>query len=381
MKHIVVHYSEIAIKGNNRIFFERKLINNLKKALKEKAKNIQRRYGRIIITLNKNEKSIKNILELIPGISSFSFAAKTPLNMEEIKKESLKILKKEKFSTFKIFCKRSNKDFPLTSNRINNEIGSLIVKKLKKKVDCTNPEKILYIEIGEKEAFIYFEKNKSIGGLPTSTAGKIISSLSGGIDSPVSSFLLMKRGCKIVFVHFFNKTQTNKALLTKLDDIVKQLTKSQLESKLYIIPFEKIQKEIIKNIPSNLRMIIYRRFMIRILNKIAQKEKAKGIVTGDSIGQVASQTLENLNCIYKPSKLPVFSPLIGMNKEEIVRISKEIETYEYSIQPYPDCCSFMISKHPETRANIKDIEKAESFIEKKENLIDEVISKSKIKNF
>ena len=191
----------------------------------------------------------------------------------------------------------------------------------------------------------------------------------------------MKHGCELVFVHVYNTTQVSSGVLTKLDLLVKELTKVQLRSKLYVVPFEALQREIIMFVPSKLRMIVYRRFMMKIINEIAAGEKAKAVVTGDSLGQVASQTLENIGCIYSSSKLPVLAPLIGINKEEIIKSAERLGSYEHSIIPYPDCCSFMIAKHPETRANPGDIEKAESFMRNKEQLVQECISKAVIKRF
>ncbi len=391
MENLVIHYSEIGIKGKNRDFFEKKLMDNLRKSLGNKVKRVYKRYGRIICELNEktnkndvgntNQEKIKEILELFPGVSSFSFATQVKLDIKNIEEKALGLLKEEEFKTFLIETKRSNKQFPLKSPEINKQIGAYLEENLKKEVDFKNPDIKLYIEIGEKEVFIYTEKHKGIGGLPTGTSGKMISSLSGGIDSPVASFLLMKRGCKVVFVHIHNQNQTSEAVLTKLENLVKQLTKFQLDSKLYVVPFEKIQKEIILKVPSKSRMIIYRRFMTRIINEIAKKEKAKGIITGDSVGQVASQTLENINCIYKVSGLPILSPLIGMNKEEIVTIAKKIGTYEISIVPYPDCCSFMIAQHPETKGKLSEIEKIEENIENSEELIGESVDGAIVKKF
>lgn len=207
---------------------------------------------------------------------------------------------------------------------------------------------------------------------------RLVSSLSGGIDSPVASFLMIKMGCEVIFVHIHNRTKT-KGVKGKIEKIVNQLDKFQGSSKLYIIPFGKLQRKIIMNILSKFRMIIYRRFMMRILNEVAKKENAKGVVTGDSLGQVASQTLENLNCTYDASELPVFTPLIGMNKEEIVKLAKKIKTYEYSIQPYPDCCSFMIAKHPRTKGRIKNIKRMEKLIENKRELVQECVERAEIK--
>lgn len=378
---VVVHYSEIGTKGKNRIFFEKKLVENLKKALDKNLIEIYRRYGRIVCELKENSdmKKIIIIIKRVPGVYSFLFCQKSFLDLGEMKKVSLEILKNKDFESFKIKSSRSNKKFNKTSQELNELIGEYIVKNLNKKVDLKKPEVTLYVEVCEKEAFIGCEKYKGLGGLPVGSSGKLISSLSGGIDSPVASFLMMKRGCRIVFLHIYNSTQINSLTLKKLEDIVKQLTKFQLNSKLYIVPFEKIQKEIIMNVHSKFRMIVYRRFMIEIINEVAKKEKAGGIVTGDSLGQVASQTIENLNCIYSLSSLPIFTPLIGLNKDEIIKLAKKIGTYKYSIEPYPDCCSFMIAKHPETKGKLEEIKKLESFIEEKNKLIQDSIKNAIIK--
>jgi len=376
MATLLVHYSEIALKGENRNFFEKLLVSNLRKALGKNAGRVYRRYGRIVCDLNNED--IKLIMEKVPGVASFSFAVRTGLDIEEMKKASLDALKNREFLTFGVAAKRSNKQFKKTSKQINEILGKHIIEKLGKNVDLDDPDARLYVEVCEKEAFVYCKKHPGIGGLPVGASSKLLCSLSGGIDSPVASYLMMKRGCKIVFVHIYNKTQVNEGLLSKIKSIVKQLTGFQLHSKLYIVPFEKIQKEIIMNVQSQLRMIIYRRFMLRIINHIAKKERIKGIVTGDSIGQVASQTVENLRCIHDASELPVFSPLIGMNKDETIKIARKIGTYELSTIPYPDCCSFMIAKHPATRAELNKIIEAENKIKNQEELIRESVEKANV---
>lgn len=378
MVTVVIHFSEIALKGKNRTQFERVLINHIRAALGKNITNIEKGPGRILCEVK--DASTKDLFEKIPGIANFSFAIKSKLDIEEFKKISLNILKELQFKSFKIQTRRSNKKFMNSSTEINEKVGEHIVKKLKRQVKLKNPDVTLYIEVGNKEAYIYSKKFKGIGGLPVNSSGKLICSLSGGIDSPVSSYLMMKRGSKIIFVHIYNKTQVNQGLLNKIKDIVKQLTKFQLSSKLYIVPFEKIQKQIMLVVPSKYRMIIYRRFMLKIMNQIAKKEKIQGIVTGDSLGQVASQTVENLNAIYEASVLPVFPPLIGMNKEEIMTLARNIGTYDTSIIQYPDCCSFMIAKHPETKANLYQIKKIESNIKDQEGLIKEAVTNSEIFN-
>jgi thiamine biosynthesis protein ThiI len=377
---IVIHYSEIGTKGKNRDFFEKQLMDNVKSFLGEKVSKVYRRGGRIICDVESLD-GIENVLKFIPGVANFSFAMKCELDYNDIQEKVFYFLKDADFSTFKVVTSRSNKNFKMNSDEVNRLLGERVILEFNKKVKMVNPDLNIFVEIGEKEAFVFFEKIQGIGGLPVGSSGKIISSLSGGIDSPVASYLMMKRGCKVVFVHIYNQTQVDRSVLSKIDKIVNELTKFQGKSKLYVVPFANIQKQIIMNVPSKYRMIIYRRFMFRIMNLISQKEKTKAFVTGDSVGQVASQTLENINSIYDASGLPILCPLIGMNKEEIVEISKFIGTYEHSIIPFPDCCSFMIAQHPETKSRLEDIKKIEDNIENIDELVASCVEEAEVKNF
>jgi tRNA uracil 4-sulfurtransferase len=377
-KYLIIHYGEIGLKGQNRGFFESKLMKNLRTALNGDAV-VRRKYGKIVVELKPKSDlaQCKKILGQLPGIASSAFAEKAELTFSSLQKTALELLSKKNFTTFGIVTRRSNKAFPKTSQEINVLLGNVIREKLNKKVDLSNPDINLYVEISEKEIYVYTKKYPGIGGLPVGSSGKAVALLSGGIDSPVASFMSMKRGMKVVFVHVLNKTMTGgREGAAKIGKIVSQLAKIQGKSKLYIVPFEEIQKTIITQIPAEYRMIIYRRFMLRIAEVIAVKEKAKGIITGDSVGQVASQTLDNLKCVYDVASLPILPPLIGMNKEEIITIAKQIGTYELSILPYPDCCSFMLAKHPETRANIEKIEKLERLIPHLNELVKENVKKA-----
>lgn len=371
---ILIHYGEIGLKGKNRKMFEDVLVKNIRKILKDEIENIRREYGRIILEEREgvDYKKIKEKLEKMPGIENFSFTIPLPLDLEEIKSKALEIAEKKQFSSFKVYAKRSNKRFPFSSIEINEIIGKEIKEKLSKKVDLRNPELTIFIEIGNKNAYIYTEKYKGIGGLPAGSQGKVIALISGGIDSPVASWLMMKRGCKVIFLHFYNENLV--AYPRKVEEIVKKLAEYQGETKIYMVPFGEGQSEIIKSIPSRYRMILYRRFMIKVANEISRKEKAKAIVTGDSMGQVASQTLENLQCIYDASAFPIFSPLIGMDKREIIEIAKKLGTYDISIKPMEDCCSFMIAKHPVTKAKLDRVKEMEKNI--RDQLIDKLIKKS-----
>ncbi|MEK6937280.1 MAG: tRNA uracil 4-sulfurtransferase ThiI [Nanoarchaeota archaeon] len=373
---IVVHYGEIGTKGKNRSFFEKKLVENIKWNLKNEFVSVKRLYGRIVIDLkeNYNKELLKEKLSNIFGIANFSFAVKSSLDMEEIKKTSLSLVP-EKTSSFRVNSSRANKNFQYSSFDLNNLIGKHIQDNKKIEVDLENAETTIYIEITENNSFIYNEKIKSLGGLPVGVSGKVISLISGGIDSPVSSFYMMKRGCSVIYAHFYNSSINTKQSMEKVIDLVNVLSKYQFKTKLYLVPFENIQKEIIKEVNSRYRMIIYKRFMLMIAEKILENENAQAVVTGENVAQVASQTTSNLNTIYKATKSLILAPLIGFDKDEIIQVAKKIKTFELSILPYEDCCSFMIAEHPATKSDPEEVEKLELKLNKKQ-LIEEAIKKS-----
>jgi len=358
MQVYVIHYGEIALKGKNRDYFEKKLIQNIENTLRGFGEiKVLRKSGRLLIEgLNPRDDSL---LEFIPGIKNFSHAIKVAPDLEVIKQQALKMAVEGKEGSFRIETRRMNKTFPLTSVQINSIVGEEVVKKTKRPVSLNYPELTIYIELCEKEAYIYKEKKKGAGGLPVGTSGKVISLISGGIDSPVAAFLMMKRGCEILPVHFFNETLHSSQVRKKIEFLCKALTKVQGKIKLSMIPFGNLQRKIIGFVPSRYRMLIYRRTMMKIADKIARAEKAEALVTGDSLAQVASQTTPNLRIIYNASSLPVLAPLIGFDKEETVALARKIGTYDISIMPYEDCCSFMVAKHPETRGRIEIVEELE----------------------
>lgn len=377
---VVVHYGEIGIKGKNRSFFEKKLVENIKWNVKNiKVLSVKRLLGRIVIDIDKstNLSELRSKLENIFGITNFSFSIRTDLDLETLKKTSLNLIT-DKAKSFRIKTTRSNKNFQYSSSQINELIGEFVLNHKKLKVDLENSDQTVFIEITDKDAFIYTEKIKSLGGLPVGVSGKVVSLISGGIDSPISSFLTMKRGCSIIFVHFFNSTINTKQAIEKVINLVEVLSKYQFKTKLYLVPFENIQKEIIKCVNSKYRMLVYKRYMLKIAEKILESENALALVDGCNIGQVASQTLSNINTINSASNYHVFSPLAGFDKEEIIQIAKKIKTFELSIQPYQDCCSFLISEHPATSSNIKEIESFELQINEKE-LIEQALKNSTVK--
>ena len=359
MNFVICHYSEIALKGGNRFFFERKLVENIKKSINsEFVLDIKKISGRILIVLSDSviKSEIEESLKRVFGISNFLFCIKTKPTIEDISRELTLILEKEKFKTFRITAKRSEKNTPNTSQQINEQVGANIFNHFKDiSVNLENPDINCFVEIVEGSAYISIKKIQGLNGLPVGTGGKVVLMLSGGIDSPVAGFMAMSRGLNIILVHFHTYPETSQNSIEKVKEISKILSKYQPRTKLYLVPFAKIQKQIFLSINPKLRVIFYRRLMFKITQEIAKKEKALGIVTGESIGQVASQTLENINATQNGIAMPIIRPLICYHKDDIIEKARQIKTFDISILPHDDCCSRFLPKHPEIRAKIEDV--------------------------
>ncbi|NQU82823.1 MAG: tRNA 4-thiouridine(8) synthase ThiI [Parcubacteria group bacterium] len=379
-KLVICHYAEIGLKGKNRKFFEEKLVDNIKQALPEGSfKHVKRISGRILVYLSDGakESEVGDALKTIFGLAYFAFAQQAEQSIESISQKAVEILKDEDFETFRIDAKRSNKEFALSSQEINEQIGGAVIDGVNKKVKLENPDVTLFIQIVEKFAFLFIKKIRGLGGLPVGVSSRAVSLLSGGIDSPVASFLAMKRGVEVVFCHFHAVPYVDKKSVDKVKQLAEVLTKYQGKSKLYLIPFGDIQKEILLKTTPDLRVVLYRRIMFKIAEEIANKEKAKALVTGESIGQVASQTIENIAAISEATSLPILRPLITYDKEEIIEKAKEIDTYELSILPHQDCCARFLPKHPATKANLNEVQEQEQKINLKE-LIEQAIKNSTV---
>lgn len=387
---IIIHYAEIALKGENRSNFEKKLVENIRKALKSfKYEKINRLSGRITIVIDDiPEAGINNILNalnLVFGISHFSFGWEINADLDEIKKSLAKRLKNEidrrlaeknEIKTFRITAHRAEKNFPLNSDQINYKVGEYIFEKsgLKLNVDLRNPDVNCFIEIVGGKALFFFDKIKGLGGLPVETSGKVLSLISSGFDSPVAAWHLMKRGARVDFIHFHSYPRTSKASINNVKNLIKILDRYQFDSILYLAPLLDIQREIFSKCDERLRIILYRRFMFRIAEILAEKINAGALVTGESLGQVASQTLENINVVNRVLSIPVFRPFIGTDKIEIINEAKKIGTYEFSSQPYEDCCSLFTPRHPATKARLEQVEFEESKLDS-EKLIKEAMEK------
>ncbi|MBN1568488.1 MAG: tRNA 4-thiouridine(8) synthase ThiI [Acidobacteria bacterium] len=359
---IVIHYHEINLKGKNRGWFENHLHQNVVSALKGLQYNsVQRFAGRLLIELNPESsfEEITSRLKAIFGIANFAVAWEVAAEMDALQAGLAEIIPKIVFQSFKINSRRGTKNFPLDSQQLNQRLGAYVQNLTKAAVRMENPDAVFFVEIVGGRTFLYLSKLPGAGGLPSGTGGKVLCLISGGIDSPVAAFRMMRRGCRVHYIHFHSFPDTTMESQEKVRRILRILSRFQLESQLHMIPFAELQREIVAYAPPSLRVVLYRRFMLRIAQAVAEKEKASALVTGDSLGQVASQTLENIRTISAVATLPIFRPLIGNDKEEIMQIAREIGTYEISILADQDCCSLFVPRHPETMSNLEQVERAE----------------------
>lgn len=372
-KVCVIHYSEIGLKGHNRPFFEKMLVEKVRRLLSGIADfKVKRLQGRLVFSLNGADlQRVEESLMKVFGISWFAFASVAEPNVDSIGRavveEASRIVKPGE--PVKVEVKRADKRFPATSLELSKTLGRMLVEKLGVRISLENPSKKIYVEVLSREAYVFTEKKKGLGGLPVGSSGRVLSLLSGGIDSPIASYLMMKRGCEVSYVHFHPFRDNAEAENSKIIEIVRKLLPYSGETTVTFIPSYEFQIAAVK-IPAKYDLVLFRRFMFRVAERIAEAEGARVLVTGESLAQVASQTLENIVAISSGLNIPVFRPLIAFDKEEIVNMAKKIGTYELSIKPYKDCCS-IIARHPATRAKLEVVEKLERKID-----IDFVVSRS-----
>ena len=374
----VLRFDEICLKKGNREFFEARLYQNLKDTISEYGKvRLFPKRNRVLIHSDLAIEQMSKILKRIAGICDFSPVDVVNTDLGAIEQALLQLTRGMHAGTFKLEVKRSYKEFHMNSMQLAAHLGSIIHTELRWSVDVNQPDHILQVDVHPHESYIYGERFTCMGGLPTGSSGKLISLLSGGIDSPVASYKMISRGCRITYVHFHNEHEDGKDVKDKLLRIGAQLSNFQPSTKLYMIPFGDLQRALIGFVPSKYRMIAYRRCMFRLASIIRFKEKASAYVTGDSVGQVASQTLKNLHVIHSVADSPVLSPLIGFNKNEIIEIARTINTFELSILPYSDCCSFLVDEHPETAMNVTEMEDLEANIPLAD-MIEDVMKNTKL---
>ncbi len=347
-KVILIKYGELFTKKGNRKIFINKLESNIRHKLKEIDVKIIN--NRSYMMLEFNEKDLKKItkkLSKIFGIHAYNIATVANTNIESIEKEVIKIAKEKKFKTFKVETKRSYKNFPMNSMEISRHLGGVILKNISNiKVDVTTPEVLFKVEVKKDKTYIYTDTYTGLGGYPVGTQSKGMLMLSGGIDSPVAGFLSLKRGIVIEAVYFEAIPHTSIEARNKVITLTKKLVEYTDEIKLHIVPFTKIQESIYKNCNPTYTITIMRRMMYRIMERLAKKNNAKVIINGESIGQVASQTLTSMSVINEVTNMPVIRPVACLDKLEIMDIAKKIDTYETSILPFEDCCTVFVPPHP-----------------------------------
>ncbi|MEC1415317.1 MULTISPECIES: tRNA uracil 4-sulfurtransferase ThiI [Bacillus] len=364
--HILVRFGEISTKGKNRKKFIEKLRKHIRFVLKDfEALKLASDRDRITIMLNgEDPEPISEQLKSVFGIQSFSLAVKCETNLDAIKEAALTALQEvyEQGNTFKVSTKRSYKQFELDSNEMNREIGGHVLRNTENlTVNVKQPDVHLRIEIREQATYITFKDVKGAGGLPVGSSGRAMLMLSGGFDSPVAGYQAMKRGIEIEAVHFFSPPYTSERAKQKVIDLAECLAAYGGKVKLHIVPFTKIQELIHKQVPENYTMTSTRRMMLKIADKIREKRDALAIITGESLGQVASQTLESMYAINHVTNTPIIRPLIAVDKNDIIDEARRIGTYDTSIQPFEDCCTIFTPPSPKTKPKLEKVERYESF--------------------
>lgn len=372
---ILIKYGELTTKKGNRNFFVNTLYNNIKNKLKKFDVKISKDISRMYIEFREEElEEIKKVVDNIFGIHMYHIAYIVDTNINEIKEKLLKVLKEQNFKTFKIETKRSDKSFEYNSQQINPILGSYVLKNISDiKVDVHNPDVLVKVEVRPYHSYIYINGYKGSGGYPNGTQAKGMLMLSGGIDSPVAGYLAMKRGIKLDAVYFEAIPHTSLEARNKVIELTKKLTKYTDKINLHIVNFTKIQEEIYKTCNPTYCITIMRRMMYRIMEKLAKKNKGLIIINGESIGQVASQTLTSMSVINNVTNMPVIRPVACLDKLEIIDVAKKIDTYETSILPFEDCCTVFVPKHPVINPNLGECLKMEELFDY-ETLIDEAVN-------
>lgn len=362
----LVHYHEIGLKGHNRAQFERRLVSNIKALLRDGVK-IKRISGRICIFLPSDSSfedacSVADQISGVPGIARVSSGYRCEQDLDVMYDTAVKALADAgSFQTFKVSARRNHTDFTTDSMQMNKLVGAALCKAFPdKKVQMKNPDVEVRVEVIQGWTYIYGRSIPGIGGLPVGSAGKAICLLSSGIDSPVATWRIARRGATCIGVHFSGRPETSATSEYLLEDIAQVLERTGCFARLYIVPIGTYQREIAAQVPPELRVIMYRRLMFKVAEAVAQKEGAKALVTGESLGQVASQTMDNMLCTNAAVSLPVYRPLIGFDKLEIIGEAQKLGTFEISSQDAPDCCTLFMPRNPETHAKLSRVEEVEA---------------------
>lgn len=352
---IVLHHHEIVLKGENRRYFERTLLGNVRLALAAAGVKCPVRggFGKFLLSPEGPEAVDRaaGALRRVFGLANVCPGVTVPQEIESLCEAADRVLEGQEFRTIRVDTRRVDKRFPLTSMETNARVGAHLCARHGVRADLTHPDATVSIEIADGVAHVYSRKLSGAGGLPSGVSGKLVGLLSAGFDSPVACWRMMRRGCSVSFVHFHSMPYTGVESVDQVRDIVRVLTGWQFRSKLHVVPFAAVQNEIVLRTEPSLRIVLYRRMMLRVAGAIAAREKAEGLVTGEAVGQVASQTLRNIRAIASASALPILRPLAGADKEETIAESRRIGTHDISSRPFDDCCSFLAPRRPATWAD------------------------------
>ncbi len=360
---LLIHYHEIALKGKNRGYFEAQLARNIRKALHGLPfRSVDRLNGRLVVHLAPEADVDAAIgrLRKVFGVAYLAPARLVANTLGALQETAWSLLEGRRFDSFKIHTRRAHKAYPLTSPQINAEVGAYVQKRSGAAVNLGSPELTCHVEVLRDAALVWVDRIDGPGGLPVGVSEQAVVLLSSGIDSPVASYKMMKRGVRLRFVHFHSHPYTSPASMRNAEALVRVLTQYQFRSTLFLVPFLEIQQHIISHAPTSYGVLLYRRAMFRIAEILARRGRAKALVTGESVGQVASQTLSNVLAVNDAATLPVLRPLIGDDKDEIIQLACRIGTYEISIAPYEDCCSLFVPRNPETKADLRTVRRIEA---------------------
>jgi len=362
---VIVHYGELALKGRNRPWFVSMLVRSIRACLKGlDVKDVRPMVGRVVIRLggsgDEQWEEVRTRLSRLPGIGNFSRATHVVPDVSTIAAAVASAVTGRTAASFRVRARRADKRFATPSPDLERVVGAAVQKATGWKVDLSNPDLSIRIEVLSSDAFFHFAKEPGVGGLPVGSSGRVMTLLSGGIDSPVAAWRMIRRGCRSHFVHFHSYPILSHTSQEKARELVRILTRSQLRSRLFLVPFGGIQQQVVVTIPPALRVVVYRRLMMRIAERLALVTGAHALVTGDSVGQVASQTLKNIMAVGEVTKLPILRPLVGFDKEEITLNAQRAGTYETSIIPDEDCCTLFTPRYPTTGARPGAAESAET---------------------
>ncbi len=380
---VIVKTHEIALKGKNRPWFMRRLADNLRRSTKGTGvTDVWQGQMMVGLTLGENAdwELVRSRVKDCFGVAKFFRAHRLPRDLEQVKRALPALLAQQEFGSFRMTANRADKQFEHRSDEINRDLGTFVKDLSGARVDLTSPDLEIFIDVLPKEILVYFKEVKAPGGLPVGVSGKVAAMLSGGIDSPVAAWQMMKRGCEAHFVHFHSYPLVDNSSIEKAAELAQFLTRYQYKSSLSLAPLAEIQKRIIVSTPPAYRVILYRRFMLRITEELCRTVGAKAIITGESCGQVSSQTLENIAVVSQAVSTPILRPLIGSNKEEIVDAARNLGTFPISIQPDQDCCSLFVPKHPVTRGDLKTVLHLESLMPVEE-MVKEALEDTRLQTF